>query len=71
VSESSCAARAARPQSSLVVAGRGGLPQDPHASLPALYIAGRDLRFAPRVRPPHADAGGELPSALRVAMRCE
>src|SRR5262249_43103021 len=39
-----CAARADRPISSLVEAGRGGLPQDPEATLPALYIAGRDLK---------------------------
>jgi hypothetical protein len=30
-------------QSSLVEGGRGGLPQDPDATLPALYIAGRDM----------------------------
>jgi large exoprotein involved in heme utilization and adhesion len=40
-----CAARADRPISSLVEAGRGGLPQDPEATLPALYIAGRDLKL--------------------------
>jgi hypothetical protein len=38
-----CAARSDRPISSLVEAGRGGLPQDPEATLPALYIAGRDV----------------------------
>ena len=43
VLRSSCAAQSGRPQSSLAEAGRGGLPQDPDATLPALYIAGRDL----------------------------
>src|SRR5262252_6204446 len=43
-----CAARADRPLSSLVEAGRGGLPQDPEATLPALYIAGRDLKLNPQ-----------------------
>jgi len=38
-----CAARSDRPISSLVEAGRDGLPQDPEASLSLLYIAGRDL----------------------------
>jgi filamentous hemagglutinin family protein len=65
-----CAARARRPQSSLVEAGRGGLPQDPDASLPALYIAGRDVRIEPRPVPTRARANGEPNSALRVAMRC-
>ena len=37
-----------RPVSSLVEAGRGGLPHDPEATLPALYIAGRDM--APSVQ---------------------
>ena len=58
----SCAARAGRPQSSLVEAGRGGLPHEPEATLPALYLAGRDL--APvRVPPPRAGA------AARAARR--
>jgi hypothetical protein len=43
VLRNSCAAQAGLPQSNLVEAGRGGLPQDPDATLPALYIAGRDM----------------------------
>jgi hypothetical protein len=66
----SCAERSSRPQSSLVEGGRGGLPQDPDASLPALYIAGRDVRLAPRLAPSRADGGGKLPP-LRQAMRCD
>jgi hypothetical protein len=69
LSEKSCAARASQPQSSLVATGRGGLPQDPEDSLPALYIAGRDIKVGPRVAAPHADAGDEQ-STIRVAMRC-
>jgi hypothetical protein len=42
VLRNSCAAQSG-PQSTLVEAGRGGLPQDPDATLPALYIAGRDM----------------------------
>jgi large exoprotein involved in heme utilization and adhesion len=68
VTRDSCAERGSRPQSSLVAAGRGGLLQDPDASLPALYIAGRDVAIGPRARAPRADAGDGLPA--RLAMRC-
>jgi filamentous hemagglutinin family protein len=37
----SCAARSARPQSSLVPGSRGGLPISPNAALPSLYLAPR------------------------------
>jgi large exoprotein involved in heme utilization and adhesion len=67
----SCAARAGRPQSSLVEAGRGGLPQDPDASLPALYIAGRDIRLDPRRGAHRADVGGDPRAGARSAMRCD
>jgi hypothetical protein len=66
----SCTARAGLPQSSLVAAGRGGLPEDPDAGLPALYIAGRDLRSAPPASASRADAGGRLRSVPRLATRC-
>jgi filamentous hemagglutinin family protein len=63
-----CAARADRPISTLVDAGRGGLPQDPEATLPALYIAGRDLDLSPHLA---ADsAGNALQTAARLTMRC-
>jgi filamentous hemagglutinin family protein len=71
LTQNSCAARSNQPQSSLAVAGRGGLPQDPNATLPALYIAGRDVRLAPRVGAHRADAGGDLLSTFRLAMRCD
>jgi hypothetical protein len=65
-----CAARGDRPISSLVEAGRGGLPQDPEATLPALYIAGRDVS-------PNAHAGAEIgadraavQTTVRLTMRC-
>jgi hypothetical protein len=65
-----CAAYGDRPVSNLVEAGRGGLPQDPEATLPALYIADRDLN------PNHA-AGGKteanstpLQTTVRLSMHC-
>jgi hypothetical protein len=67
VATTSCSARVSRPQSSLVEAGRGGRPQDPDASVPALYIAGHDLRLDPRFAAPHADARGERG---RAPIRC-
>ena len=70
VTRASCAAHALGRQSSLVEAGRGGLPEDPNASLPALYLAGRDLRLDPRVAPRRAEAGGDLPSTLESRLRC-
>ncbi|HVH73798.1 MAG TPA: filamentous hemagglutinin N-terminal domain-containing protein [Stellaceae bacterium] len=56
---SSCAASRGLPESSFVVGGRGGLPQDPEAELPALYIAAH----APAHGPGAPD--GTAPSALR------
>jgi large exoprotein involved in heme utilization and adhesion len=71
LTENSCAARAGWPQSSLVAAGRGGLPQDPDATLPALYVAGRDIRLAPRPASHRADVGDDLAPTIRVATRCD
>jgi large exoprotein involved in heme utilization and adhesion len=66
-----CAARSDRPISSLVDAGRGGLPQDPEASLPALYIAGRDLSTnpSPGGGPIEAD-GSAVQTTVHLMMRC-
>ena len=67
----SCAARGNRPRSSLTKAGRGGLPQDPEATLLALHIADRD--FSPG---PHGAAerhgAGDHPAltAVRVKLHC-
>jgi hypothetical protein len=66
-----CAALGDRPISSLVEAGRGGLPQDPEATLPALYIADRDFN-------PNQQAGvgksersnAPLQTTVRLTMRC-
>jgi filamentous hemagglutinin family protein len=66
-----CAARDDRPVSSLVEAGRGGLPQDPEATLPALYIADRDLD--PNRQPDGAKRkGGSAPlrTTVRLTMPC-
>lgn len=63
VLRNSCAARGARPRSSLTAAGRGGLPQDPETTVLALYIADRDLA------PPglHAAvAAGKAPADLAL-----
>jgi large exoprotein involved in heme utilization and adhesion len=68
LTRSSCAARASRFQSSLVEGGRGGLPQDPEATVPALYIAGRDL-----ARPERAAANQPataLQTTVHLTMRC-
>ena len=65
-----CAARAEQPISSLVEAGRGGLPQDPEATLPALYIAGRDVEGSPRTAGESTDLSGALPTTIHLTMRC-
>jgi len=67
-----CAARADRPISSLVEAGRGGLPQDPEATLPALYIAGRDLNLNlnPRTAGGSTGPSAALPTTVHLTMRC-
>jgi hypothetical protein len=65
------APRSDRPISSLVEAGRGGLRQDPEATLPALYIADRDVN--PKAMP---DAGtteadrAALQTTVHLTMRC-
>jgi large exoprotein involved in heme utilization and adhesion len=66
-----CASRAGRPLSSLVEAGRGGLPQDPEATLPALYIAGRDLDLNPQTLADTAElSGAPLHTIAHLTMRC-
>jgi hypothetical protein len=66
-----CTARADRPVSSLVEAGRGGLPQDPEATLPALYIADRDFQPNAQSGAGTIPAGGApLRTTLRLTMPC-
>jgi large exoprotein involved in heme utilization and adhesion len=66
-----CAARAGVPISSLVEAGRGGLPQDPEATLPALYIAGRDLNPNPQSGTDNVEfSGTPIHATARLTMRC-
>jgi large exoprotein involved in heme utilization and adhesion len=66
-----CAAQGGRPQSSLVEAGRGGLPQDPEATLPALYIAGRDVNPNPQAGPDTTETSSTaLQTRVRLTMRC-
>ena len=69
VSREACAARAEQPISSLVEAGRGGQPLDPEATLPALYIAGRDLNPTVAI-PGTTEASRAIQTTLRVRMRC-
>ena len=65
-----CAARAGQPISSFVEAGRGGLPQDPEATLPALYIASRDVAPSrPAIAGP-TEATGALQTTVHLTMRC-
>jgi large exoprotein involved in heme utilization and adhesion len=64
-----CAARGNRLQSSLVEAGRGGVAHDPDATLPALYIAGRDLD-----RRSHVDTalgGTPIHTTAQLTLRCD
>jgi hypothetical protein len=65
-----CAARGDRPVSSLVETGRGGLPQDPEATLPALYIAGRDLNPNSPAAAGTAEASSARQTTLHLTMRC-
>jgi len=66
-----CAARRDRPISTFVEAGRGGTPQDAEETLPALYIAGRDV--IPSVRSSAdtlAASGDVVQTTLHLKMRC-
>jgi filamentous hemagglutinin family protein len=66
-----CAAYGGRPISSLVEAGRGGLPQDPEATLPALYIADRDFNPNPQAGIDKAEASiAPLQTTVRLTMHC-
>jgi filamentous hemagglutinin family protein len=66
-----CAAYGDRPVSSLVEAGRGGLPQDPEATLPALYIADRDLNPDPQASAGEAEARiAPQQTTVRLTMHC-
>jgi filamentous hemagglutinin family protein len=66
----SCATQTAQPQSSLVEGGRGGLPQDPDTTLPALYIAGRDVDLNPQAASGTTEAKSTLQTKVHLTMRC-
>jgi large exoprotein involved in heme utilization and adhesion len=70
VLRNSCASQAAQPQSSLVEAGRGGLPQDPETTLSALYFAGRDANLNPQRAEHTTEASGAVQTTARLIMRC-
>jgi large exoprotein involved in heme utilization and adhesion len=65
-----CSARSDHPISSLVEAGRGGLPQDPDATLPALYIPGRDVNPEAQAGADTSEANSALQTTVRLTMRC-
>jgi filamentous hemagglutinin family protein len=65
-----CAAYGDRPVSSLVEAGRGGLPQDPEATLPALYIADRDLSPSLGAGAKTEPNSAPLQTTVRLSMHC-
>ena len=67
-----CSARNGLPRSTLVDAGRGGLPQDTDATIPALYLAGRGFEPAEPAVMPALPRGGRgaslaLPPILETA----
>jgi large exoprotein involved in heme utilization and adhesion len=70
VLRNSCASQAAQPQSSLVEAGRGGLPQDPDTTLPSLYIAGRDVNLNSKAAGGTTEAKSALQTRVHLTMRC-
>ena len=49
---------------------RGGLPQDPEATLPALYIAGHDLKLNPQTTGGSTGPSAALPTTVHLTMRC-
>jgi hypothetical protein len=66
-----CAAYGDRPISSLVEAGRGGLPQDPEATLPALYIADRDVSPTAGSGTEAGELSGDVSrTRVHLRMRC-
>jgi large exoprotein involved in heme utilization and adhesion len=65
-----CVSRGGQPQSTLVEAGRGGLPPDPESTLPALYIAGRDLNPNPQSEEKSTEAKAPLHTTVRLTMHC-
>jgi hypothetical protein len=65
-----CAARKNRPMSTLTEAGRGGLPQDPEATLPALYIAGRQVDPNVQAIADTISATSAFYGAVHLTMRC-
>jgi hypothetical protein len=66
----SCATQAAQPQSSLVEGGRGGLPQDPDTTLPALYIAGRDVDLNPEAAAHTTETSSVVQTTAHLTMHC-
>src|SRR5262249_37488470 len=63
------------PRSSLTEAGRGGLPQDPEATIPALYFATTGVERGLPARPTPVPAAAREPASrlshLRVTTHCD
>jgi len=70
VLRNSCAAHSALPRSTLTEAGRGGLPQDPETTIPALYLAGRDADASAPTAAPTVPVSATRQSSLRLTMHC-
>jgi hypothetical protein len=66
----SCAQRNLLPRSSLAATGRGGLPQDPEVSVPAVYLADRDADPMPAARGQAPQPRTQVVS-LGITMHCD
>ena len=66
-----CEALAGRPRSSLVGGGPIGVPQNPDATLPSLYLGGRDRATQSAAVDDLRPAAGWLRASLDLTMRCE
>jgi large exoprotein involved in heme utilization and adhesion len=67
----SCASLGQRPRSSLVGAGPIGVPQNPDATLPSLYLGGRDRAMQSAAVDDLRPAAGRLWASLDLTMPCE
>ena len=65
-----CAARGGRRSRASSRPGRGGLPQDLEATLPALYIAGRDVKPNASAAAGTGQNRGALQTTVHLTMRC-
>jgi filamentous hemagglutinin family protein len=71
VLRSSCVGLGGRPRSSLVGSGPIGVPQNPDATLPSLYLGGRDRAAGPAAVQDARAAVGWLRTAFDLTKPCE